>query len=134
MKIIIGLVGSGKTTLYRKLNESKELYAVEIELPQSCLNDEEVKVKLFTLFYYNPNIDCIIAHPYYLPNDFWQRITSMDEILYLDLPIKKRVRRIKKRSRKLKVKANIFPIEFIDQEEIDFDVFKKKGRIVYDHI
>lgn len=134
MKIIIGLVGSGKTTLYRKLNESKELYAVEIELPQSCLNDEEVKVKLFTLFYYNPNIDCIIAHPYYLPNDFWQRITSMDEILYLDLPIKKRVRRIRKRSRKLKVKTNIFPNEFIDQEEIDFDVFKKKGRIVYDHI
>ena len=81
MKIIIGLVGSGKTTLYRKLNESKELYAVEIELPQSCLNDEEVKVKLFTLFYYNPNIDCIIAHPYYLPNDFWQRGNPLPKII-----------------------------------------------------
>ena len=49
-KIIFGLVGSGKTTLYRKLNEQKISYAVEIELPQSCKDDEEYEI---TVLYAN---------------------------------------------------------------------------------
>lgn len=126
MIIIIGLVGSGKTTLYRKLNENQELYAVEIELPQSCLYDDKLKEELFKLYYFNPNIECIIAHPYYLPKDFWQRISSTDEIIYLDLPIKERLRRIEKRTKSLKVTENIFPPEFIKKEEEDFNIFKRR--------
>lgn len=125
MKFIIGLTGSGKTTTYRTLNENKILNAVEIELPQSCLKDEKLKVSLFNLYYKNPNIDCIISHPYYLPKDFWDRISEKDEVYYLDIPLKHRLRRIKKRSKKLKVKENIFPKEFIKQEEEDFIKFKR---------
>lgn len=127
MRLIIGLVGSGKTTLYRQLNENKELYAVEIELPQSCLQDEYLKVKIFDLFYLSKNIDCIITHPYYLPCDFWQRISTTDEIVYLDLPLNERLRRIKKRSKSLNVTGNIFPLDFIIKEEIDFIKFKKEA-------
>lgn len=124
MKFIIGLVGSGKTTLYRQLNENKILNAVEIELPQSCLKDEKLKVSLFDLYYKNPNIDCIISHPYYLPNDFWSKISEKDEVYYLDIPFKKRIKRIKKRSKKIGIKENIFPEEFMEKEEEDFMIFK----------
>lgn len=131
MKFIIGLVASGKTTLYRKLNEEKICNAVEIELPQSCINDEFIKSKLFELFYYNNNIDCIIAHPYYLPNDFWERVNPKDEFMFLDVPIKERTKRIKKRSKKLRIKTTIFPKEFLEKEEEDFIKFKEQGGILY---
>lgn len=129
MKFIIGLAGSGKTTLYRRLNENKILNAVEIELPQSCLKDEKIKNELFNLYYNNPNIECIIAHPYYLPNDFWNRISQKDIVYYLDIPLKQRIKRIKKRSKKLKVKENIFPKELVEKEEEDFIKFKRNQNI-----
>lgn len=129
MKFIIGLAGSGKTTLYRRLNENKILNAVEIELPQSCLKEEKLKVSLFNLYYKNPNIDCIISHHYYLPKDFWGRIREKDEVYYLDIPLKQRIKRIKKRSKKLKVKENIFPKEFLEKEEEDFIKFKRNQNI-----
>lgn len=129
MKFIIGLTGSGKTTTYRTLNENKILNAVEIELPQSCLKDEKLKVSLFNLYYKNHNIDCIISHPYYLPNDFWERVSPKDEFMFLDVPIKKRARRIEKRSKKLRIKTTIFPKEFLEKEEEDFIKFKEQGGI-----
>lgn len=122
---MIGLVGSGKTELYRKLNENRQMYAVEIELPQSCINDEKLKVDLFNLFYFNPNIECIIAHPYYLPKNFWKIVKSTDEIIYLNLSLKERLRRIRKRSKSLKVQLNIFPKDFIKKEESNFIIFKE---------
>lgn len=131
MKFIIGLVGSGKTTWYKSLNETEQLKAVEIELPQSCLKDEKIKNELFNLYYNNPNIECIIAHPYYLPNDFWERVNPKDEFMFLDVPIKERTKRIKKRSKKLRIKTTIFPKEFLEKEEEDFIKFKEQGGILY---
>lgn len=125
MKIIIGLVGSGKTTLYRQLNENKTMSAVEIELPQSCINDELLKSKLFELYYHNNNIDCIIAHPYYLPKDFWQRVSDEDTIIYLDTPLDERLERIKKRSKELETNPRlIFPREYLLEEEEYLRKFK----------
>lgn len=125
MKIIIGLVGSGKTTLYRQLNENKTMNAVEIELPQSCINDELLKSKLFELYYHNDNIDCIIAHPYYLPKDFWQRVSKKDTIMYLDVPLDERLERIKKRSKELETDPNlIFPWDYLLGEEEYLRKFK----------
>ena len=118
MKIIIGLVGSGKTTLYRQLNENKEMNAVEIELPQSCINDELLKSKLFELYYHNNNVDCIIAHPYYLPKNFHKRISKQDTIIYLDMPLDERLERIKKRSKELETNPRlIFPRDYLLEEE-----------------
>lgn len=128
MKIIIGLVGSGKTTLYRQLNENKIMNAVEIELPQSCINDELLKSKLFELYYHNDNIDCIIAHPYYLPKDFWQRVSDEDTIIYLDIPLDERVERIKKRSKELETDPSlIFPWDYLLGEEECLRKFKEEG-------
>ena len=125
MKIVIGLVGSGKTTLYRQLNENKQANAVEIELPQSCLNDELLKSKLFELYYHNNNIDCIIAHPYYLPKDFWQWVSDGDTIIYLDIPLDERLERIKKRSKELGTNPDtLYSTEFIKQEEECLRKFK----------
>lgn len=130
MNIVIGLVGSGKTTLYRKFNEDKLCNAVELELPQSCINDDFLKSKLFELFYYNNNIDCIIAHPYYLPKDFWQRISKDDKIIYLDIPLDERLERIKKRSKELETNPDtLFSTEFIKQEEEYYINFKNKVSI-----
>ena len=127
----IGLVGTGKTTLYRLLNESKQANAVEIELPQSCLNDEFTKSKLFELFYYNNNIDCIIAHPYYLPKDFWRRISKKDTIIYLYIPLDERLERIKKRAKELETNPDtLFSTEFIKQEEEYYIRFKNKVAIL----
>ncbi len=124
----IGLVGAGKTTLYRQLNENKQANAVEIELPQSCLNDEFTKSKLFELFYYNNNIDCIIAHPYYLPKDFWQRVSKKDTIRYLDMPLDERVERIKKRSKEIGTNPSlIFPWDYLLGEEECLRKFKEEG-------
>lgn len=125
MKIIIGLVGSGKTTLYRQLNENKIMNAVEIELPQSCINDELLKSKLFELYYHNDNIDCIIVHPYYLPKDFWQRVSDEDTIIYLDTPLDERLERIKKRSKELETDPSlIFPWDYLLGEEECLRKFK----------
>ena len=130
MNIVIGLVGSGKTTLYRKFNENKLCNAVELELPQSCINDENLKQNLFYLYYYNPNIDCIIAHPYYLPKDFWQRTSKDDKIIYLDIPLDERLERIKKRSKELETNPDtLFSTEFIKQEEDYYINFKNKVSI-----
>ena len=126
MKIIIGLVGSGKTTLYRKLNENKILNAVELELPQSCINDKDIKRQLFTILHNSKNIDCIIVHPYYLPDNFFDLIHSYDDIGILNVPFEERIKRIKERSEKLGVTENIFPLEFLLEEEKQFEVFKEK--------
>ena len=125
MKFYIGLIGSGKTTLYRKLNEEKTEYAVEIELPQSCTNDEELKLQLFNAFYKSKNIDSIIAHPYYLPKNFKDLISESDEVIFLDIDYKTRLSRIKKRSKRNHNKCVIFPKELLDKEEIDFKKFKE---------
>ena len=123
----IGLVGGGKTTLYRQLNENKEMNAVEIELPRSCLNDEVFISNLFDLYYYNDNIDCIIAHPCCLPHDFWRRISKKDTIRYLDIPLDERIARIKKRSKEIETNPDtLFSTEFIKQEEEYYINFKNK--------
>jgi deoxyadenosine/deoxycytidine kinase len=128
MRFIIGLVGSGKTTLYRQLNENKTMNAVEIELPQSCINDELLKSKLFELYYHNNNVDCIIAHPYYLPKDFWQRVSDEDTIIYLDIPLDERLERIKKRSKELETNPGlIFPWDYLLGEEECLRKFKEEG-------
>jgi adenylate kinase family enzyme len=131
MKIVIGLVGSGKTTLYRKLNENKELNAVEIELPQSCLKNDELINAIFKLFYNSQDIECIIAHPYYLPKDLFKLISPADEIILLEVPLKERLKRIKKRSKELKVKSNIFPMEFILNEEGFLTELKRRIKSEY---
>ena len=113
-KLILGLVGSGKTTLYRHLNEQKISYAVEIELPQCCKDDEELKETLLRLYINNKNIETIIVHPYYLPNN-WKEIVGDIEIELLDISIQERLKRIVARSGQ---KLNkIFPIQFILEEE-----------------
>ena len=113
-KLILGLVGSGKTTLYRYLNEQKISYAVEIELPQSCEDDEELKETLLRLYINNKNIETIIVHPYYLPSN-WKEIVGDIEIELLDISIQERLKRIVARSGQ---KLNkIFPIQFILEEE-----------------
>ena len=92
-KIIFGLVGSGKTTLYRKLNEEKRANAVEIELPQSCKDDEELKETLLRLYINNKNIETIIVHPYYLPSN-WKEIVGEVKIELLGIPFEERLERI----------------------------------------
>ena len=108
------MVGSGKTTLYRHLNEQKISYAVEIELPQSCKDDEELKETLLRLYINNKNIETIIVHPYYLPSN-WKEIVGDIEIELLDISIEERLKRIVARSGQ---KLNkIFSIQFIFEEE-----------------
>lgn len=111
-KITFGLVGSGKTTLYRKLNEQKISYAVEIELPQSCKDDEELKETLLRLYINNKNIETIIVHPYYLPSN-WKEIVGEVKIELLDIPFEERLERIIKRSKDNK----IFSLKFLLEEE-----------------
>lgn len=111
-KIIFGLVGSGKTTLYRKLNEQKISYAVEIELPQSCKDDEKLKETLLRLYINNKNIETIIVHPYYLPSN-WKEIVGEVKIELLDIPFEERLERIIKRSKDNK----IFSLKFLLEEE-----------------
>ena len=111
-QIIFGLVGSGKTTLYRYLNEQKILYAVEIELPQSCKDDEELKETLLRLYINNKNIETIIVHPYYLPSN-WKEIVGEVKIELLDIPFEERLERIIKRNKDNK----IFSLKFLLEEE-----------------
>ena len=117
MHYIVGLVGSGKTTLYRKLNEEKQCNAVELELPQSCIGDNVFITKLFELYLSNPNIDCIIVHPYYLPKNFKKYIKEDDTIEFLEVPFKKRFERILKRSNEINSNCKIFDINYLYKEE-----------------
>lgn len=115
-KIILGLVGSGKSTLYRYLNETKQYNAVEIELPQSCINDEQMKSTLLGLYINSPNIDVIITHPYYLSKDFYKYKDAI-ELFYLDVPTDIRLQRIKERSNKINSDyKTLFPTDYILNE------------------
>lgn len=121
--IIIGLVASGKTTLYRKLNEEKTSYAVEIELPQSCINDDEIKQKLFNIYYNSPNIETIIAHPYYLPQNFWELISEEDNVQILRVDKEERMSRAEARSKSYESTCKIFNNDFFDKEEAFLKMF-----------
>lgn len=92
-KLILGLVASGKSTLYRRVNELKMFNAVEIELPQSCINDEALKSALLSLYMNDDNIDMIITHPYYLSQDYLKYLDQL-ELFYLDIPLKERLDRM----------------------------------------
>lgn len=136
-QIIFGLVGSGKTTLYRKLNEEKKANAVEIELPQSCINNDLLKEQLFRLFLFDKSIEIIILHPYYLCLDFLEIIKESGikvTFEFLDIPFKERLKRIKKRSKQISSKCNIFPIEYLKLEEKYFEKLKNiiKEKINYE--
>lgn len=126
MKYIIGLVGSGKTTLYRKLNEEKQCNAVELELPQSCIGDDVFITKLFELYLNNPNIDCIIVHPFYLPKHFYRYLTKDDTVEFLDVPLQERMKRILIRSNEIDSKCQIFDAEFLHLEEQAFRKMKEE--------
>lgn len=136
-KIIFGLVGSGKTTLYRKLNEEKEENAIEIELPQNCINNDLLKEQLFRLFLFDKSIETIILHPYYLCLDFLEIIKESGikvTFEFLDVSFKKRLKRIKKRSKQINSKCKIFPIEYLKLEEKYFEKLKNiiKEKINYE--
>ena len=119
-KIILGLVGSGKSTLYRKLNEEKVANAVEIELPQICIGNDKLKEQLFELFLKDENIDIIITHPYFLCNNF-QDIINKNGISvqyeFLEIPFTERCARIRNRSDSIKSDCKIFSLKFLQQEE-----------------
>lgn len=135
--IIFGLIGSGKTTLYRKLNEEKRANAVEIELPQSCINNDLLKEQLFRLFLFDKGIETIILHPYYLCLNFLEIIKESSikvTFEFLDVPFKERLKRIKKRSKQISSKCKIFPIEYLKLEEKYFEKLKTiiKEKINYE--
>lgn len=126
--IIFGLIGSGKTTLYRKLNEEKKANAVEIELPQVCISNEYLLEHLFKLYLYDKNIDTIILHPYFLCANFKEIINESGIVVkytFLDIPFEERIKRINKRSKGIKSKCKIFSLETLKQEEIYFKKFKE---------
>ncbi|MEG1751640.1 MAG: hypothetical protein RR140_01250 [Clostridia bacterium] len=120
-KIVIGLVGSGKTTLYRKLNESGQCYAVEMEFPPSFRNNfESEKEKIFKIFLSCKGVDCIISHPMYLPKNFEKFLKKDVVIEFLDIDLQERKSRIKKRSMQTFNGENnciIFDESFLSQEE-----------------
>lgn len=135
--IIFGLVGSGKTTLYRKLNEEKKANAIEIELPQSCINNDLLKEQLFRLFLFDKSIETILLHPYYLCLDFLEIIKESGikvTFEFLDVPFKERLKRIKKRSKQISSKCKIFPIEYLKLEEEYYEKLKTiiKEKINYE--
>lgn len=122
-KLILGLVASGKSTLYRQVNELKKFNAVEIELPQSCMKDEPLKSALLSLYINDDNIDMIITHPYYLSQDYLNYIDRL-ELFYLDVPLKERIKRMQLRSASINTNSNnLFPAEFISIEEESFRKF-----------
>lgn len=136
-KIIFGLVGSGKTTLYRKLNEEKRANAVEIELPQSCINNDLLKEQLFRLFLFDKGIETIILHPYYLCLNFLEIIKESGikvTFEFLDVPFKERVKRIKKRSKDINSKCEIFSLVLLKDEEVYYEKLKTiiKEKINYE--
>lgn len=126
--IIFGLIGSGKTTLYRKLNEEKRANAVEIELPQVCAYNDYLLEHLFKLYLYDKNIDTIILHPYFLCSNFKEIIKESGIIVkytFLDVSFEERVKRIKKRSKDINSKCEIFSLVLLKNEEVYYREFKK---------
>lgn len=122
-KLVLGLVASGKSTLYRQVNELKKFNAVEIELPQSCTKDEALKSALLSLYINDDNIDMIITHPYYLSQDYLKYLNQL-ELFYLDIPLKERLERIQLRSASINTNSNnLFPVDFISTEEESFKKF-----------
>ncbi len=122
-KLVLGLVASGKSTLYRQVNELKKFNAVEIELPQSCTKDEALKSALLSLYVNDDNIDMIITHPYYLSQDYLKYLNQL-ELFYLDIPLKERLERIQLRSASINTNSNnLFPVDFISTEEESFKKF-----------
>lgn len=118
--IVLGLVGSGKTTLYRKLNEENTATAVEIELPQACIENDAIKETLLKLYLEDKDIDTIITHPYFLCKDFIRIVDNSGvsvkyEILEIDF--EKRFKRVRNRSSNLNINCQIFPIDFLLKEE-----------------
>lgn len=135
--IIFGLVGSGKTTLYRKLNEEKRANAVEIELHQVCAYNDYLLEHLFRLYLYDKNIDTIILHPYLLCSNFKEIINESGIIVkytFLDVSFEERLKRIKKRSKQISSNCKIFPIEYLKLEEKYFEKLKNiiKEKINYE--
>lgn len=119
-KIILGLVGSGKSTLYRKLNEEKVANAVEIELPQICIGNEKLKEQLFELFLKDEDINVIITHPYFLCDNFQDIIKNNEvsvEYEFLEISFTERCKRIKNRSDSIRSDCKIFPSDFLQEEE-----------------
>lgn len=136
-KIIFGLVGSGKTTLYRKLNEEKRANAVEIELPQVCAYNDYLLEHLFRLYLYDKTIDTIILHPYFLCSNFKEIIKESGikvTFEFLDVPFKEHLKRIKKRSKEISSNCKIFPIECLKLEEEYYEKLKTiiKEKINYE--
>ena len=126
--IIFGLIGSGKTTLYRKLNEEKRANAVEIELPQVCAYNDYLLEHLFKLYLYDKAIDTIILHPYFLCSNFKEIIKESGIIVkytFLDVSFEERVKRIKKRSKDINSKCEIFSLVLLKNEEVYYREFKK---------
>lgn len=126
--IIFGLIGSGKTTLYRKLNEEKKANAVEIELPQVCAYNDYLLEHLFKLYLYDKNIDTIILHPYFLCSNFKEIIKESGIKItfeFLDVSFEERVKRIKKRSKDINSKCEIFSLVLLKDEEVYYREFKK---------
>lgn len=127
--IIFGLIGSGKTTLYRKLNEEKRANAVEIELPQVCAYNDYLLEHLFRLYLYDKTIDTIILHPYFLCSNFKEIIKESGIIVkytFLDVSFEERVKRIKKRSKEISSNCKIFPIECLKLEEEYYEKLKER--------
>ena len=136
-QIIFGLIGSGKTTLYMKLNEEKRANAVEIELPQVCAYNDYLLEHLFKLYLYDKHIDTIILHPYFLCSNFKEIIKESGikvTFEFLDVPFKERLKRIKKRSKQISSKCKIFPIECLKLEEEYYEKLKTiiKEKINYE--
>lgn len=135
--IIFGLIGSGKTTLYRKLNEEKKANAVEIELPQVCIPNDYLLEHLFKLYLYDKNIDTIILHPYFLCTNFKEIINESGIIVkytFLDIPFEERIKRINKRSKQISSNCKIFSTEYLKLEEKYFEKLKNiiKEKINYE--
>lgn len=117
MHYIIGLVGSGKTTIYRKLNEEQQKNSIEMEFPPSCLYNDEFKTEVFNLFRDNSDIDCIISHPFYLPKNFVDLICKEDKVEILSMPMDERIKRIKNRSDAINSNCKIFSDDYLCEEE-----------------
>lgn len=107
--VIIGLVGSGKTTLYRWLNLHEGFNSVELELPPACRDDEETKKEVFNAFIASENIDVIISHPFFLPKDFKKNASV---VYLLDVSREERERRIELRNER-----EYFDDAFLEKEE-----------------
>ena len=109
-------------------NEEKKANAVEIELPQVCAYNDYLLEHLFKLYLYDKNIDTIILHPYFLCSNFKEIIKESGIIVkytFLDVSFEERVKRIKKRSKDINSKCEIFSLAVLKNEEVYYREFKK---------